>query len=123
MTPGTCSHLLYAHPIPVGESLYPDHPVNNLRRLEIMKTMPQFRSQSVTIRAFPEGALVKPFLGSWPDPPYRYESLSPDPRRLNVALSVQLGKKSVHKSAVIRSKISTKLKTAISLIVTRGANV
>jgi hypothetical protein len=42
---------------------------------------------------------------------------------VNMSLGFTIGKKTVHKSAVVRSKIVRKLKTAISLIVTRGADV
>ena len=42
---------------------------------------------------------------------------------INMSVGFASGKRTVHKSAVVRNKIARKLKTAISLIVTRGADV
>jgi hypothetical protein len=83
-----------------------------------------------TLRVFPRALLARP-LNPLADPPWRPASIYPSRENLDtftdkiVGMSVMciLGKKSVHKSAVIRRKIATRLKTALSLIVTRGANV
>lgn len=58
---------------------------------------------------------------TWPNPPYK-----PAPKRtgnhpvVNVSLMKSIGLK-VHKSAVVRKKIAGRLKLAVRLIVTRGA--
>ena len=74
------------------------------------------------LRAYPSAILHKPEYSA-PDPPFsRAPSRGPGARRANVSFLKVIGKKNVHKSAVIRSRIGNKLKTALALVTTRGAD-
>ena len=44
-------------------------------------------------------------------------------KRLNMSLMHMVLKKTVHKRSVVRNKVKSKLKSAVGLIVTRGADV
>ena len=58
-----------------------------------------------------------------PNPPFApAKPRGPGSRRVNVSILQVIGKKNVHKSAVIRSRIGNKLKTALALVTTRGAD-
>ena len=59
----------------------------------------------------------------FPSPPYKYSPEVTKPGRINISLAKVIGKKAVHKSACIRRKIGNRIQTAISLIVTRGADI
>ena len=128
----------------------PTHPAAFLPRYAY-KTFPKFRSDILRIQAYPKSILAKPEL-RWPDPPFpqakhiswqervetsvvygplvdggtnelgcEHTMSKPKTESIDMALASVLGRK-VHKKAVVRNKITSKLKTAISLIVVRGAD-
>ena len=143
-TPGSLQW--WNSPVTNIELLDESHPATLL--LPKTAAFPRFSNVDMTIRAFPKAVMVAPTL-KWPDPPYNYVANPTWSERLeeilkksngevadantelsdskmdvvNMSLSFVVGKKSVHKSAVIRRTIVRRLKKAISLIVTRGAEV
>jgi hypothetical protein len=100
------------------------------------------------VKAYPKALLQKPEV-YWPDPPFSrvrhvyWQDKIKTPRDVTNGTGQETGKttttssssrrtvdmafagvinRKIHKSAVIRNKISVKLKTATSLVVTRGAD-
>ncbi|OSD00508.1 hypothetical protein PYCCODRAFT_1479171 [Trametes coccinea BRFM310] len=120
-TPGSVSHLAFsARPPPAKNVLDPSHPALAYNGAEWNRAFKWWRSQGFSIRAFPKGLLAKPD-PFHPDPPY---SLNEGPRKghsLNMSL-LDCAPKSVG-GRVVRQEILRKFKTAISLIVVRGADV
>ncbi|KAI0342367.1 hypothetical protein BDW22DRAFT_1330657 [Trametopsis cervina] len=93
------------------------HAASTLHRTQLQRLLPAVRKPAFSLRAVPKAALYTPET-VWPQPPY-----APAPTRngvVNMSLVKMIGLK-VHKSAVIRKKITGRLKLAIRLIVTRGA--
>jgi hypothetical protein len=109
---------------------------------------PQYFSKILSVRAYPKALLQKPE-SPLPDPPFSFRKyVSWEDRfasraagsdaRLNQIINPSSSRtlkrrsldmtfrsiitKKIHKSAVIRRKMATKLKAAISLIVVRGAD-
>ncbi|KZP16986.1 hypothetical protein FIBSPDRAFT_793610 [Athelia psychrophila] len=127
------------------------HPAAKLPRSAYGKTFPRFQHPSINIRAFPKALIMTPAT-PWPDPPFppavtrkwseQLEGLLAIPSEatgtvgysdtevrnvqvesLDMAMVCIVGIKATHKSAVIRKKMITRLKTAVSLLATRGAQV
>ncbi|GBE83523.1 hypothetical protein BKA93DRAFT_878287 [Sparassis latifolia] len=99
-----------------------NHPANRLPHLLLRRTLPIIYAQGFSIRIYPKGALRLPRRPR-PDPPFSPAPAHwPGGRRLNVSVMRVVGKP-VHKSGFVRRKLGTKMRTALSLIVTRGANV
>ena len=71
--------------------------------------------------ALPHALLIRPEY-PFPDPPFHWDPNRKIPGRLNMALSTQVAAVT-HPSSIARSKMCNKIKTAISLVVIRGANV
>jgi hypothetical protein len=146
-TPGSPSFILgwdqtsrYQRPRFVDTS----HPATRLRRSAYYTLFPNFKTEEIAIRAVPKALLTKADF-PWPDPPYHYApavSWSEQSERLQKAKEVDgvdgkveqmkidsvdmsmacvVGKKAVHKNATIRGKTTRRLKTAVSLVVSRGA--
>jgi hypothetical protein len=151
-TPGSIIELLgnkrapyYIHKNP--GIIDPSHPAARHSRGGY-KVFPQFSNANITIRAFPKAVLRRPDV-PWPDPPYPAASdvkwseqlerlrkeTGPGVRGVNagtsqikvdsidMSMACIVGKKATHKSAVIRGKLVGRLKIAVSLIITRGADV
>jgi len=143
LTPGPPSSYLSRNTL-----VDPTHPATFLPRYALKK-FPSFRSPTIGIQAYPQALLSKPQV-AWPDPPFKKvkhltwaervgngkvdEFLNGDSkdelghvmsglgaRSIDMAMLTVLGKK-VHKKAVIRNSIITRLKTAISFIVVHGAD-
>jgi len=127
----------------VAEVVDASHPATKLPQTTYNKVFPRFSNANLVIRAFPKALLKKPDV-SWPDPPYHYpanvkwsEQLAQlrkvaaegeDLQRLKVdsvdmSMVCVLRKNAVYKRAVIRRKTVGRLKTAVSLLVTRDADV
>ncbi|OBZ76850.1 hypothetical protein A0H81_03384 [Grifola frondosa] len=93
-----------------------------MHALQLLKVTPFTRVDGLSIRAVPKGLLHRAE-HPWPDPPF-----SPAPAhwpgnvRVNMSFR-KLTSKTLSKSAVVRVRLGSKCKTAISLIVTRGADV
>ncbi len=122
MTPGSVGHLLN-FTVPLSKSTFIDatHPAARFSRKEISQRLPQVRTDAFALRAIPQAILSLPEL-RYPDPPFKYAPEDQKPGRVNVSLSKIIGKKAVHKSACVRLKIGSRIKTALSLIITRGAD-
>lgn len=73
------------------------------------------------MRAFPKAVLSKPET-PWPTPYKLAPTRGPEERRVNMSLQVHGGKNVIHKYAVIRNAVKQRIKVAIMLIVTYGAN-
>ncbi|CCM05636.1 uncharacterized protein FIBRA_07865 [Fibroporia radiculosa] len=102
--------------------LDPTHPAAQLRQYALHKLLPQVKTGSFTLRAIPQAALNRVAI-PWPSPPFSPAPEKwPNDSRLNVSI-MKIVSKSVSKSACVRSKIGLRIKTALSLIVTRGADV
>ncbi|TDL23100.1 hypothetical protein BD410DRAFT_189715 [Rickenella mellea] len=97
------------------------------------RTLPTANHKALLIRAFPKALLARPEIPR-PDPPF---SLRPEPRRIvgksgehieqidkwaNVSAQFVIGIKTA-RSACVRARIKRRLKTALVLIVTRGAHL
>lgn len=101
----------------------PDHPLAKRHPALYANKLPFFRNPALIVRAFPKALLLIPhFLRS--DPPF---SMQPERKerqggQLNISLMHSMAQK-LHKSSLLRSKIKNRLKTTVSLIVTRGARV
>ncbi|OCH88740.1 hypothetical protein OBBRIDRAFT_733872, partial [Obba rivulosa] len=116
-TRGSLSPYL-GSPLPT-RILDPSHPAASIPRNKVLSSFPFTRADGFHLRAIPKALLYKPEV-PYPDPPYG--PAKKDPRKVDVSLLKIVAKRSVHKSAVIRTKVSIKFKTAMSLIVTRGAD-
>lgn len=69
----------------------------------------------------PHGLLNKPSTLLY-DPPFSYD-LENKPEKANLSLVQVVNVKGIHKSAVIRSTIRYRVKTAFAMITIRGADV
>ncbi|KAI0942814.1 hypothetical protein AcW1_010267 [Taiwanofungus camphoratus] len=98
------------------------HPAAKLRKPALFRAAPYAQAPGFILRVFPQAVLhrlryprpVPPFISA----PVR----GPGAPRVNVSLLKVVGAK-VSRSAVVRSKIGSKIKTAFSMIVSRGADV
>lgn len=88
----------------------------------LYRTVPTAHANGFILRAVPKAVLHRvPY--PWPDPPFRPASeRGPDAGRINMSLLKVLGK-NVSRSAVVRKRIGYRVKTALGLIVSRGADV
>lgn len=102
--------------------LDPSHPASRLRQPVLYRTVPTAHANGFILRAVPKAVLHRvPY--PWPDPPFRPASeRGPDACRINMSLLKVLGK-NVSRSAVVRKRIGYRVKTALGLIVSRGADV
>ncbi|EMD36927.1 hypothetical protein CERSUDRAFT_65676 [Gelatoporia subvermispora B] len=116
-TPGSLSPYLGAPP--TTRILDPSHPAASIPRNKVLTSFPHLRTDGFLLRAVPKALLYAPE-SPYPDPPYGPPAK--DARKVNVSLLKIVAKRGVHKSAVIRSRVSIKFKTALSMIVTRGAH-
>jgi hypothetical protein len=73
------------------------------------------------MRAFPKAVLYKPD-SPWPAPYKLAPERGPEERRVNVSLQIHGGKNVIHKHAVVRNAVKQRIKIAIMLIVTYGAD-
>ncbi|KAI8989061.1 hypothetical protein BD414DRAFT_324173 [Trametes punicea] len=119
-TPGTISFILFSkHPPPVSRVLDPTHPALSYSPYDWMRAFPWRACHGFSMRAIPKGLLTEPS-PRHPEPPY---SLNDGPRKghsLNLSL-LDCAPKSAG-GRVVRQQILRKFKTAISLIVVRGAD-
>lgn len=127
------------------------HPAAQVPKSTYGKTFPRVNNSSIQIRAFPKALLMTPGV-PYPDPPFppakvtkwseQLERLQETPLKakgamgesdveatnvhvesVDIAMVCLVSIKATHKSAVIRKKIVTRLKTVVSLLATRGAQV
>ena len=109
MTPGSATGLISSGYID------PRHPAT---RPGSAKARVYFESAHLSIRAVPKAALRKPVTSFVePFPPWKRSA-----GQINVSLQKAMSTAELP-TAVIRSKIATKIKTALAMIVTRGADV
>ncbi|KAF7985994.1 hypothetical protein HWV62_41310 [Athelia sp. TMB] len=135
--PGTVSALLGGHtpfdPRNPPVRLDPTHPAARART-----PFPRFASPALQVRAFPKALLTAP-AAPWPDPPFAPARVRPWGAQLkrllgegegegevrgvslDMAMVCIVGIRATHKSAVVRKKIAARLKTAVGLVATRGA--
>ncbi|KZT04862.1 uncharacterized protein LAESUDRAFT_681933 [Laetiporus sulphureus 93-53] len=121
-TPGTYKPLLFGDYCNLTGPVDPTHPAAKTPQKLLCHLFPTAKAKGFALRAVPKALLWKVTI-PWPDPPYSpAPARGPGSPRLNVSF-VRLMSKSLAKSSVVRSKVGLKMKTAISLIVTRGADV
>ncbi|KAI5121921.1 hypothetical protein M0805_000250 [Coniferiporia weirii] len=130
-SPGNFTRLINPGAGPSNDVVVdPSHPWARKPPRSLTKRFPYFESFALTIRAFPKALLLKPPQPT-PSPPYMPArecvygidgKMEGTRRTLNMALMHVVTKKA-HKSSVVRAKMRNRLKTALSLIVTRGATV
>ncbi|KAH9947848.1 hypothetical protein B0H21DRAFT_821527 [Amylocystis lapponica] len=121
-TPGAVGPMLGNNRATLHGPLDPAHPAARVRQEVIYRTFPHYTAPGFTLRLFPRAILHIPD-ATWPDPPFSpARARGPGSRRVDVSFVKVIGKKSVHKSSVVRGRIGSKLKTALALIVTRGAD-
>ena len=141
-TPGTLTNVLPYISQKSTEIVDPSHPAAKLPRSKYNTLFPKFRDQHITIRTFPKALLTKPDV-VWPDPPYKAaevkwakqveafkratddtkpEFVNLESGSVDMSIACIVSKKAVHKSAVIRKQILRRLKSAMALIVARGAD-
>lgn len=119
MLPGSSETIVYPqkrwNP---KRSLDPEHPATR----QAPRDFPRFSSPLFNMRAYPFSVL-KPFENtSYPFP----EGAKPkhdenDTRHAGMGMVNIVGKKSVHPSAVVRTRIKQRTKEILRLVVTRGA--
>ncbi|KAI9056477.1 hypothetical protein FKP32DRAFT_1599212 [Trametes sanguinea] len=119
-TPGSVSHIVYSNrPPPPHTVLDPTHPALAYNGAEWNRAFRWWQFTGFTIRAFPKG-LLKPPESPHPDPPFAVNEGPTKGHSLNMSL-LDVAPKSVG-GRVVRQEILRKIKTAISLIVVRGAD-
>ncbi|KAH8101693.1 hypothetical protein BXZ70DRAFT_70141 [Cristinia sonorae] len=101
--------------------LDPTHIAASIPPIQRKAVFPNYKTHAFTLRLLPQALLAEPEF-RFPDPPFHYVTRSQSPHRLNMSLAREIAS-DVHHSPFVRSKMTTKLKSAISLVVTRGANV
>lgn len=116
-TPGTFGPII-SYSIPPTGPLDRNHPAARASH-SVVKTLPFTRNDAFSLRVIPKAILHKP-LTPWPDPPFIPSKEPRKDSRVNMSLVKIIGKKNVHKSAVVRNKIGSRLKAALGLIVARG---
>ena len=140
-TPGGTSHILYPESTPTGQVLDPTHPLARSNPRLYNGTLPKFFSKELIVRAVPKALLSRPEL-IYPHPPFDYAPYPSQPRKGNERGGLEgkkLGRskgkrddvvhmsllhiipKKLHKSAFVRLTVKSRLKTAVSLVITRGA--
>jgi len=121
ITPGSITGALYP-PFPSNNSIVDHtHPSAQIPTHLRRTRFPSFFSEAFELRVLPNALLIKPSI-IWPDPPFHWDSDRKQAGRLNMSICMQQST-SVHSSSFLRGKMSTKIKTAVSLVVARGANV
>ncbi|KAI0672230.1 hypothetical protein C8Q78DRAFT_735687 [Trametes maxima] len=120
-TPGSIHRMLYANkPPPPSVVVDPQHPALSYTPHEFLRTFPWRVCPGFKLRVLPKGILDAP-ASRYPDPPYTLNEGPTKGRSVNMSL-LDVAPKSVG-GRVVRQDILRKFKTAISLIVTRGADV
>ncbi|RPD61572.1 hypothetical protein L226DRAFT_399601 [Lentinus tigrinus ALCF2SS1-7] len=128
-TPGSIGHIWNANkPPPKHRVLDPSHPALDYTPSQFAKAFPWRACPGFAIRAIPKGLLEKPPI-VFPDPPFTFTPVrSADAKdgrhgngRVNMSL-MTIAQKSTG-SRVLRVNVTNKLKTAVSLVVMRGADV
>ncbi|KDQ51689.1 hypothetical protein JAAARDRAFT_502263 [Jaapia argillacea MUCL 33604] len=113
-TPGSTHHLIFSTRPPTNP-LDPSHPASQTRR-----QFPYVGSPGLGVRAFPKGVLEHP-VWEYPDPPFGpAKDRGGGGGRMNMSVQMLIGVKSVSRSAVVRHKISGKVKQALALIATKN---
>jgi hypothetical protein len=104
----------------------PKHPVAlGFQRGGRLPKFPTYRApdNSFTIRTFPVALLQPATEYDPPWPPRGIRAKAAEARgRVHIPAAFVIGKATVHKNASVRSVIANRLKLAVSLIVTRGAD-
>ncbi|TFK89998.1 hypothetical protein K466DRAFT_639362 [Polyporus arcularius HHB13444] len=128
-TPGCIAQLAHANKPPAKQRvLDPSHPALDFSPTQFARAFPWRTYPGFAIRAIPKGLLEKPAT-VFPDPPF-----SSAPTRSSYAQQGQSGRGRVSMSLmnvaskstggrVLRVNVLNKLKTAISLVAARGADV
>ncbi|KAI0649854.1 hypothetical protein C8Q79DRAFT_900791 [Trametes meyenii] len=120
-TPGSIRRMVYANkPPPPSAVVDPNHPALAYAPHEFIRTFPWRSFPGFKLRVLPKGLLDAP-TSRYPDPPYTLNEGPTKGRSVNMSL-LDVAPKSVG-GRVVRQDILRKFKTAISLIVTRGADV
>ncbi|KAI0705430.1 hypothetical protein C8Q76DRAFT_750886 [Earliella scabrosa] len=127
-TPGSINGLAFANKPPSKQRvLDPSHPALKLSPAEFAKAFPWRSFPGFSIRAVPKGLLDKPST-PFPDPPFSFAPVHSaeqnDSRSGRGRVSMSLMNLSPQSAGgrVLRVNVLNKLKNAISLVVTRGAD-
>ncbi|KAH7929007.1 hypothetical protein BV22DRAFT_1003669 [Leucogyrophana mollusca] len=123
-TPGSPLPLLIrAVPYNPTHAIDPLHPATRLSH----SSFPSFSCPAFALRAVPKGALLRPEVER-PSPmklgrtTSNKEHSGGRARSVSLSLLFVISKKSTSKRAVVRHRLSTRMKSAVALVVTRGAN-
>lgn len=118
-TPGHAGPLIsWQTEAPAAGRLDPRHPTYHIPRQKLGKLMPIADTPAFTLRAFPKAVLYFP-PEPFPDPPHTPARVRPG--RHNMSLMMIVGKKAVHKHTSVRRAVVNKIRTAVGLIIARGA--
>lgn len=128
-TPGTISFISHANKAPsVHRVLDPKHPALRYTAAQFAKAFPWRTYPGFALRAVPKGLLEKP-ANTFPNPPFAFAPLNTAGAQENdgdsdwVSMSLMDVGGKIEGQRVVRVKVLNKLKTAISLVATRGADV
>lgn len=120
-SPGSIYRVVYAHkPLPPNSAVDPTHPALGYRNQEFLRAFPWRCYNGFKIRALPHAVLEKPTT-PFPSPPYKLSRGDGGGRSVNMSL-LDVAPRDVG-GHVVRQDTLRKIKTAVSLIVTRGADV
>jgi len=124
-TPGSIAPIIVFHTNVADEyagPVDPDHPAVGFPRKALNSKLPHVYEKGFSLHVLPKALLHKVRI-PWPNPPFRpAPTRGPDSPRVNMSVLKVMGK-NVTKSPVIKNKVTLKMQNAISLIVTRGADV
>lgn len=122
-TPGSPVPLLFPGSAPYSPSLTidPNHPATRWKAY----AFPNFICPAFILRAVPNAALVRPELDRRSCRMERSVMVSrgkDGSKRLNMSILFMISKQKTDKRAVVRNRIAMRIRTALQLIVTRGAD-
>lgn len=121
--PGSPLPLIFPGSAPYSPSLTidPNHPATRWKTY----AFPQFSCPAFTLRAVPNAALVRPELDRRSCRVERSAMVSrgkDGSKRLNMSILFMISKQKTNKRAVVRNRIAMRIRTALELIVSRGAD-
>lgn len=120
-TPGSVTTALYPLGLEHKPILDPEHISAQIPAKFRRTAFPFYAATAFELRALPHALLFKPDY-QWPNPPFDSKLGRAWQNRLNMSICMEVPAK-IHPMAVRRSKARSRMKTAISYIVTRGAFV
>ncbi|EKM56667.1 uncharacterized protein PHACADRAFT_52490, partial [Phanerochaete carnosa HHB-10118-sp] len=102
------------------ERVDPAHPSAQYAAAYMKQVMPSAKQPGFVLRAYPKGGMFRPDV-LWPSPPFRLAA--PRERQVHMSLVTVTRRDSLYKHIVYRRAVKARITQAVSLIVTRGADV